>query len=96
MPLVDRLERKYSWIAIPGIVRILMGFQALMFLLIILKQDLGFAELLSLNPGKIVDGEVWRLVSFTIIPPTLSPLIMVFVVGSVSLSRISSMLLLNM
>ncbi len=81
MPLVDRLERKYSWIAIPGIVRILVGFQALIFLLVYLRQDAGFAYLLALDPQLILKGEVWRLVSFTIIPPTLrSPLMMFFVV----------------
>ena len=77
MPLVDRLERKYGWIAIPGIIRILVGFQLLMFLLTHLRQDIGLVELLSLDPGKIVGGEVWRLVSFTILPPTLSLLLMV-------------------
>jgi hypothetical protein len=80
MPLVDRLESKYGWIAIPGIVRILVAFQLLMFLLIYLRQDVGFALQLALDPGLIMRGEVWRAVSFVILPPTLSALGMVFVV----------------
>ena len=33
MNLIDRLERKIGWIAIPGIVRIIMGMQLLVFVL---------------------------------------------------------------
>ena len=85
MPLVDRLERKYSWIAIPGIVRILVGFQALLFLMMYVRGDKGFFLVLSLDPALILKGEVWRLASFTFIPPTDNPLIMGFVVFRVFL-----------
>jgi hypothetical protein len=79
MPLVDRLERKHGWIAIPGIVRILAAFQLLVFLLIYLKQGAEFVTVLELDPARIMNGEVWRLVSFAILPATLSPLMMVFI-----------------
>ena len=34
MNLLERLERKIGWIAIPGIVRYIMGMQVLVFLLL--------------------------------------------------------------
>ena len=77
MPIADKLERKFGWIAIPGIVRILAGFQLLTFFLIKLVND-EILELLILDPGAILQGEVWRLVSFTILPPAYSPLLLVF------------------
>ena len=81
MPLVDRLERKYGWIAIPGIVRILVGFQLLVFLLTLIRSDNGLVVLLGFSPSHILSGEVWRLVSFALVPPTLTaPLFMVFYV----------------
>jgi hypothetical protein len=78
MPIVDRLERNHGWIAIPGIVRILAGFQLLSYLLIALVNEAIF-PLLLLDPRAILHGEVWRLVSWVILPPAGNPLIMVIV-----------------
>lgn len=92
--LIDRLERKIGWIAIPGIVRIIMMFQALVFVLIqfqIATAGLTSIEklddlpemfhLLYLDGGKILSGEVWRLGSFVLLPPTLDGIIvMIFAV----------------
>lgn len=92
--LIDRLERKIGWIAIPGIVRIIMMFQALVFVLIQFQRataplsdisslnDLPeMFHLLYLDGGKILQGEVWRLISFVALPPTLGSLIvMIFAV----------------
>ncbi|MCP4849909.1 MAG: rhomboid family intramembrane serine protease [Verrucomicrobiaceae bacterium] len=82
MNLLDRLERKIGWIAIPGIVRIIMCMQLLVFVLGLLQMPSGveinagaspvppLAEALILSGEKILDGEVWRLVSFIFLPPT--------------------------
>ncbi|MGI9241575.1 MAG: hypothetical protein ACR2RV_12300 [Verrucomicrobiales bacterium] len=78
MPLVDRLERNYGWIAIPGIVKILVGFQALSYLLIELVNR-EIAGQLMLDPQKVLSGEVWRLVSWAILPPSMNPLILLIV-----------------
>ena len=78
MPIVDRLERKHGWIAIPGLVRILVGFQLLTYLLINLVNEEIFT-LLFLDPVAILHGEVWRLVSWVIMPPARHPLILVIV-----------------
>ena len=78
MPLVDRLERKFGWIAIPGIVRILAGFQLLSYLLIMLVNQ-EIATHLMLDPHLILGGEVWRLVSWIVLPPASNPLILLIV-----------------
>ena len=69
MPLVDRIERKFGWIAVPGIVKIIMGLQALVWLLCSVRGDNALLVKIYLNTDLILSGEVWRLVSFVIMPP---------------------------
>ena len=69
MPLVDRIERKFGWIAVPGIVKIIMSLQALVWLLCSVRVDNALLDKIYLNANLILNGEVWRLVSFVIMPP---------------------------
>ncbi len=83
MPLIERLEQKFGWIAIPKLVRIIMCFQVLVFVLVWVQasENNGYPallELITLNIGKILQGEVWRLVSFVFLPPTFNSLIGMF------------------
>ncbi|MFT5107066.1 MAG: hypothetical protein ACI8XO_002774 [Verrucomicrobiales bacterium] len=78
MALVDKLEKKYGWIAIPSIVRILVGFQLLMFFLVMLGDTGELLDLLVMDPRRVLQGEVWRLASFVVIPPTLKVISMIF------------------
>jgi membrane associated rhomboid family serine protease len=76
MPWLDKLERRLAFIAIPGLPRILVGFAVLVFALAWLLP--GFTSMLQLDPGRIRQGEVWRLVTYIFIPQTLSPLWVLF------------------
>ena len=69
MPLADRIERKFGWIAVPGIVKIIMSLQALVWLLCSVRVDNALLDKIYLNANLILSGEVWRLVSFVIMPP---------------------------
>ena len=69
MPLVDRLERRFGWIAVPGIVKIIMSLQALVWLLSSLRGDNDLLLKIVLHKESILNGEVWRLVSFVVMPP---------------------------
>ncbi len=76
MSWIDRLEKPLGWIAIPGITRIVVAFNALVFLL--LRFNPSFIEAIDLQPGKVLSGEVWRLLTFVFIPETSSLLWIVF------------------
>ena len=77
MSWLDKLERRIGFIAIPGLIRIVVGMSALVFLLVYLDpQDV---SVLDLNPAMIRRGQVWRLLTYIFIPQTLSPLWIVFV-----------------
>ena len=76
MALLDKLERRFGFLGIPGLPRILVGFAALVFGLAWLLP--GFVSILMLDPDKIRHGEVWRLVTYIFIPQSLHPLWVIF------------------
>ena len=71
MTWLDKLERRFGFLGIPGLTRILVGFTALVFALAWLAP--GFVSVLDLDPARIRHGEVWRLFAYIFIPQTLSP-----------------------
>ena len=72
MTLLDKLERRFGFLGIPGLIRIVIGFTALVYVLVYL--DRGFESFLTLDPALILRGQVWRLVTYIFIPRTFSPL----------------------
>jgi hypothetical protein len=63
---MNSLERRFGHLAFPGLTRIVVVFNLLVFLLLTVKP--GFGEMLELRPDKVYAGEVWRLISFVFIP----------------------------
>lgn len=66
MRVLDRLERRIGFIAIPGLIRIVVIFNALVYVLVLLNP--GFERFLMLDPAGIMQGEVWRLVTYIFVP----------------------------
>jgi membrane associated rhomboid family serine protease len=69
MNLLDSLERRYGRFAIPGLIRIVVALTALVYLLTFLNP--GFLSVITLEPARIVHGEVWRLVTYIFIPGSI-------------------------
>src|SRR5213592_2788497 len=72
MPLLDKLERRFGFLGIPGLMRIVVVFNGLVFLLVRLSP--AFRFVLALDPERIRHGEIWRLITYIFLPQTLSPL----------------------
>src|ERR1700758_2656717 len=72
MTWLDKLERRFGFLAIPGLIRIVIGFTALVYVLVYLNR--GFELFLTLDPDLILRGQVWRLVTYIFLPQTFSPL----------------------
>src|SRR5437660_3185470 len=66
MPLLDKLERRFGFLGIPGLMRIVVAFTGLTFLLVRLNP--GFRLVLDLDPGRIRHGEIWRLITYIFLP----------------------------
>jgi membrane associated rhomboid family serine protease len=74
---LDKLERRFGFLGVPGLIRIVVVFNAIVFLLVRLNPD--FISMLDLDPARIRRGEVWRLLTYIFIPQTFSLLWIVFV-----------------
>lgn len=66
MTVLDKLERRIGFIAIPGLIRIVVGFTALVYVLTFLNPEI--FSILDLKPERIGHGEIWRLVTYIFIP----------------------------
>jgi membrane associated rhomboid family serine protease len=71
MTWLDKLERRFGFLGIPGLTRILVGFTALVFALSWLAP--GYVSILDFDPLRIHQGEIWRVFTYIFIPQTLSP-----------------------
>ena len=68
--MIERLERSLSRFAIPGLIRYVVALNALVFILV--SQNPAFAQFLQLDRTAILQGEVWRLVTWIFLPTTTS------------------------
>lgn len=69
--LPKQLQSLADRCAIPGLIRYVALFNALVFILHLLAP--GFLSVLELDPRLVLQGEIWRLVTWIFIPETLSP-----------------------
>ena len=66
MTFLDRLERRLGFIAIPGLLRYVAALSALVFVLY--KIDSSYLRLIDLDVNAVLQGQVWRLVTYIFIP----------------------------
>ncbi len=64
------LERRAPWLGTPGVIKAVVLLNALTFLLVNIEP--AYAGMLALIPEKILQGEIWRLVTYIFIPQTTS------------------------
>jgi hypothetical protein len=66
----DRLQKRFGFLAIPGLGRYIVGLQLICFVIGISRPDV--LDSLRLDPSMVADGQWWRLVSFLFLP-SLTP-----------------------
>lgn len=62
MNSVAQWERRFGWLSFPGFLKYYALLHALVFVLQMVRPDIG--EILEFDRGKILGGEVWRVVTF--------------------------------
>ena len=60
------LKQRLPWLGTPGLLKAVVLLNALTFLLITIEP--AYAGMLALIPSKIMEGEVWRLVTYIFVP----------------------------
>jgi hypothetical protein len=81
MSLMSQLQRRFGRFAVPNLTVILIAGQALVFLAGAVTVAPGRARLLDnvgLLPEKVLQGDVWRLVTFLFDPPGMHPIFLFF------------------
>ena len=77
MNFLDKLERKFGKYAIKNLIIIIIALTSVVYILCnTLNYDL--TSKMALSPALIMKGEIWRLISFTIIPPSTNLIFAVF------------------
>ena len=62
----NKLERRLSFLAVPGLLRYVAALTALVFILY--KIDRSYLALVDLDPRLVMQGQLWRLVTYIFIP----------------------------
>jgi hypothetical protein len=69
------LEAKFGKYAIPGLVRMLVMLNGFVYLLLLLNPE--FMSALTFHPRLILQGQVWRMVTFLFLPETMQPFFLI-------------------
>jgi membrane associated rhomboid family serine protease len=76
---LDRLDRKFGKYGIRNLMLYITALNGIVFLLGYLDSANPFLSKLTLVPSLVMQGEVWRLVTFLFIPPATSAFWLIFV-----------------
>jgi membrane associated rhomboid family serine protease len=76
---LDKLEYKFGRWAISGIMKYIVVLNGLVYLLTYLDPTQSFVHTLTLVPQLVQVGEFWRLITYIFIPPSASPLFIIFI-----------------
>ena len=78
MKLIEKLERKFGNRGIPNLTMYMIICYVAGYLL--MQFNPGLLSMMSLDPAKILQGQIWRLVTWVIYPPSFGSFIL-FVVS---------------
>lgn len=74
----QKLDKKIGRFAIPHLMVILSAVMLGIYLADLILPEAGLSSLLVLDRERILHGEVWRLITFVFLPPSSSPIWIVF------------------
>jgi hypothetical protein len=69
--LIDQLEARFGRFAVPGCVQLIATLQLValvVFALLPPDSRQPYEDFLTLNPGRFLEGQIWRLFTFVVIP----------------------------
>ncbi len=81
MSFLKKMEKKFGKFAIPHLTRYILATYAVGYILMAIgstDNSLGVLNFLTLSPSMILRGQVWRIVSWVLIPPSSLSIFTVF------------------
>lgn len=84
MNFLNKMERQYGRYTIHNLTKYMIGCYAIGYILLYIGQAFGanFFQYLLLSPYHIMHGQIWRIVSWILIPPSSSNIIFVLIMLS--------------
>ena len=79
MGFLDKMERKYGKYAIKDLMKYIVFINLGVYLLMMLVPNSGIYEKLVFTPQLVMQGEIWRIITFIFVPPNTSIIFIVFV-----------------
>ena len=81
MNFLNKMERKFGRYAIHNLTKYMIGCYAIGYILLYAGNLFGFSitEYLTLSPYHILHGQIWRIVSWLLIPPPTSNIVFVLI-----------------
>ena len=77
MKIINKLERKFGRIGIPHLTNYILVCYVIGYLLSMTKTSL--ISYLYLEPGLILQGQIWRLITWVLVPPGMSNILFVLI-----------------
>lgn len=74
---LDKLERKIGRYAIPNLMNYLIVLYVIGFAVFTVN-PLFYVRYLSLDPAMILQGQVWRIITFVMVPPSTNLILCVY------------------
>lgn len=78
MKWIDKLERKFGRYAIKNLMAYIISANAIIYFVVFYLGQVQLLELIALVPQKIMEGQIWRLITFIFVPPMTSGIIWLF------------------
>ena len=78
MKWFHKLERRFGKYAIKDLMTYIVVINAVVFVLYMLVPNSNLYAKFALHPALVLKGEVWRLVTFLFLPPSSSPIWIIF------------------
>ena len=76
MALLDRIERRTRWFAVPNIALPVVMLQSLVWIVSLSRPEL--VERIWLQKSLVMDGEWWRPITFLFVPSPVNPIFLFF------------------
>ena len=67
---INNLERKLGKYAIPNLTMYIVGLYVVGYVLQLAPASVNLTAFLTLNPALILSGQIWRIISWILIPPS--------------------------